>query len=270
MLDFFDNLQKKRAFKKALEEIDLEEASVSKEKHTKDTSIQRIYQTSSSSVVQALPSKIKNPLRKPDTTAVDLKYFKDWRNVSKVSSSNAVYPQTRKIFDDDDDGAEQKINSPVDFAKPSPTISTTEMLNKLSAKPVESDKDEKFGTYFASRVSTNETEQKVSQNVVENDKKPAEDEKQVSSAKNKKTLRELVDIFTQGEIAKNERAKTVETQQKTQTPKQTEAKIKIEVVDLTDKKPEPKPTTKKPTKRKPRGKSKRRFDADVISSVDWK
>ena len=57
-----------------------------------------------------------------------------------------------------------------------------------------------------------------------------------------------------------------------------EARIKVEVIDFTpseepkaEPKPEPKPAPKKAsTPRKPRGKSKKRFDADVISSVNWK
>ena len=82
-----------------------------------------------------------------------------------------------------------------------------------------------------------------------------------------------VDLSSLTDTAKTEALKT-EILKKSEP---TTNKVKVEVMDFSKPKAEPapvkaeaKPAPKKAPARKPRGKSKKRFDADVIGSVDWK
>ena len=64
MFEFFESRENRRAFKKALEEIAMEEASILQGKHTSDTTITRVYKTNDETTGgNAASLKVKNPLR---------------------------------------------------------------------------------------------------------------------------------------------------------------------------------------------------------------
>ncbi len=227
MFEFLQTTEKKSAFKKALNEITHEkpEPIVFSEKRSVEGAPRR-YSTT-----------IKNPLRKPETTAVDLKNFKDWRQVDKVKSDNPVYKKpdpapvpkpapAPKAKDDDEDEIFERFPGGRTFAKDNP-VTTAEVIDRFAVLP----KDEPQTT----------TNRKV-------------------------TLQELVNRFqsSHSEAPKKEPEKEKPAVKVKEEP--VDKNIKVEIVDFSDKKPK----AKTPSKRKPRGKSKKRFDADVISSVDWK
>ncbi len=249
MFEFFESRENRRAFKKALEEIAMEEASILQGKHTSDTTITRVYKTNDETTGgNAASLKVKNPLRKPETTAVDLKNFKDWRKVNKVPSSHPQYPTNKKLFIDEEEDEEPMIKAPSSLEKSSSSVSSLDIISRLSENPAKQETDKSITTYYK-QTQTKE--------------KPKEpDKKQVTN----QNIRELIEKFAPGEIAKHEKLKAEKDALTSSEAK--EAKIKIEVVDFSNKQTPEKP--KKKVNRRPRGKSKRRFDADVISSVEWK
>ena len=290
MLNFFKDRTKMKAFKQALKEVEQETASLSRAKQTKDTSITRTYQSEAKIEEVHGTYKIKNPLKRPETTAIDLKNFKDWRKVDKVDSKQPKYidkpsPIVFKEPEEDDfENFEPKKTIPGgEFKKPEPEIepltsneqvSTLDLAESIYGNKTGAKKDLSAETYL---------QEKERQNF------------------KRKSLREMMSIVAPDSVKEYDKKqeekklteqKLLEEQQK----KQAETKIKVEVVDfekpvkvISSKpiekpipKPEPKPeikvepkveqkpAPKKATTRKPRGKSKKRYDADVISSVNWR
>lgn len=232
MFEFLQTREERRAFKKALKEVESE--------RPEPITFSRVSQEQRVSHVNYSPS-IKNPFRKPETTAIDLKYFKDWRKVNTVSSKNPAYqqpkPKPRPIIDDDDEGAQPAIEFPGETRRTLP-ISSVGIAERFAVKPKDEQKDTDAKTYIQqTRLNRNRTESNFSQ-IIRN------------------VTNELNSI-----------KKQTTTPPPAQTP--VENKVKVEVVDFT-----PKPSVAEPkkpaVKRRPRGKGKRKFDADVITSVDWK
>lgn len=212
MYDFLRTREDQLAFKKALEQIEQEKDLPAV--HTSDTTTQRVYtpiaaQPETEKPVQTQTRyKFRSPVSRPDTSVIDLKNFKNWR----------------------DNNAEPT---------PKPN-SATNILDKY-AKPSNPDTSisQDFDKYFAERLKARPINPYVqTQTKVEEPAKPKIETKQPEPVK--------------VEVVKPEPVKA--------------EPIKIEVIE---KKPEIKENKPK-TNRKPRGKNKRRFDADVISSVDWK
>lgn len=291
MLDFFKDKAKRKAFKQALKEVEQETTLSSHEKHTKDTSIQRVYKSEAKEEVVVGTYKMRTQLSRPETTAIDLKHFKDWRKVDKVESKQPKYIDKRPplIFKDpdedfDDVAFEEEFDEPKkkipggEFKKPEPEVepssepvSTLDIAKSIYPKEIDKNKDMSSSSYMKENakkdfgtLSLKDMLASIAPDTVKN----YEEKKREESLNDKKIIEE-------------EKKKAVET------------KIKVEVVDfekpkkvLTPKplvkeepkkeepkpepKPEPKTEPKKPVNRKPRGKSKKRFDADVISSVNWK
>lgn len=297
MLDFFKDKTKRKAFKQALKEVEQETASISHAKQTKDTSITRTYQSEAKVEEVHGVYKIKSPLKKPETTAIDLKNFKDWRKVETVESKQPKYvgsprPTVLKQPDEDDiDFTEHKKTIPGgEFKKPEPEVepsqgeqvSTLDLADSIYAKQEAKKKDLSSASYA---------------------------KEQADQSFKRKSLREMMSVVSPDTVAKYDAKKEEEkrlTEKKLieeQQKKQAETRIKVEVVDFEKKpakveapkpvvKPEPKvepkpavkvepapqpkveeapkPAPKKTVNRKPRGKSKKRYDADVISSVNWR
>ncbi len=206
MFDFLETREKKRAFRKALDEVT----------HEKPVPLVFRENKANDSAPRVTPVVgIKNPFLKPETTAIDLKNFKDWRNIDKVKSDNKTYkPKNRFSFDEEE----------------------PEMIKDEDVKP------KKFFDRFDEPQTTENKD--TSFNSFMNDTKKIS----------------LQDIINRANAQKK-------TEQSVEKAPETEPTVKVEVVglDKEEKKPE-----KKTTKRKPRGKGKKRFDADVISSIDWK
>lgn len=315
MLDFFDSLEKKKAFKKALQEVKNENQSKS------NNTVSRVYGESSQT------TRYNGPLSKPATDVVDLKHFKDWRKVEKVESNNPVYDSN--LFGSSLKKADQENST----LKTEQTFKSTPVSNFVS-KPENQDRkaSSDFDDFFSKRnIGASE---KVEQN-----KKQTFSDEEVSKAKNtfsrmfedvekKRKAKEetdkqlakdkamLSEILTEMEAKKSEqKLPEVKVEVEDEKQKQQESKangtqngvatvdiknnvsnnsskpetIKVKIRVNTDNNkavvnqavvpPVPsvnsstaKPTTqlKKVVKRKPRGKNKRRFDADVIGSVDWR
>lgn len=212
MVHFFADLEKRKAFKQALKEI--EEDKTDGALHTSNAAVTRVYINPSETPSDAggyVNVRPVSPLRRPETSAVDLKNFKDWRNATAKPATPPTQPEPA--------------------TKPTtPKLTTAQILEKYSIKPATSDRT--IGTdsteYLRNRIAT------LSNNVAKTEPKPA--------------VKEPV---------KPQPEPKVDT-------------VKIEVINSAPAAPTPKPAAKPAVKRKPRGKSRRRFDADVISNVDWK
>ena len=258
-MKFASGFLNKRALKRAFKEIELEDALI--EQLSNGSYVpEREYKTEDEAE-DVKKIKVKGgALSKPQTEAVDLKHFKDWRNVDKVESKNPLYvPKTRKsIFDDEDDGDQPSIESPVQTNKKGLSAIIDSMNKSSDTEEKDTKKDTDIASFFAEKYGAQKTKEKNEPVIVS-------DKKQETPVKSTKT--------TLNDLIRNQKAKQQETQK-------SENVVKIEVVDFADKKEEPKveavkeePKKEEPKKvvnRKPRGKNKRRFDADVISSVDWK
>jgi len=241
MFSFFRKSEYKKAFKRALAEIDQELSASSSAQF--NNIVERTYKTSAPAEKIEGMSKHTNAINKPETTAVDLKHFKDWRNSSNNFNQNSSLPPKRSFnfdFDEDDEGEQPEIDMPGGtFKKSGPSSSSVDLITAIR----ESDKeksvvDTDFDSYFNSIFA--EPKQKT---VIKEDKileKPARRKTNLNTLINKSFA-----------DAEEESKKKPE--------------LKVEVIDFSDEKPK-----KKSVNRKPRGKNKRRFDADVISSVDWK
>lgn len=221
MYEFLETWEKKRAFKKALSEVIKEKPEPLERKVA--APVEASAPEAPKPITPAPVNIIKNPLRKPETTAIDLKYFKDWRHVERVRSNNPLYARPSVRRSTDDDFAQPAIEFPGgNFGRRTPapekTLTNNDIMERFAIKPRETTANRDFKTFIAETLP-----------------KPKEEPKPEPKPEPK-----------------------------------VEQKVKVEVVDLKPKEA-PKPAAAKPaTKRKPRGKGKRRFDADIISSVGWK
>ena len=272
MLDFAGNSFKKRALKKAIKEINKEDFF---KQHASIEKIEpfREYKTKQEADDYKV-LKRNNALSKPQTEAVDLKHFKDWRKVDEVESKNQKYtPKKNFLFDGDDEGEQPEIGAPIGTNK-------NDLVNKIASinksKEKEENKDFDFSSFFKEKYKKQDVA-----NVANVDEAKPQTNK--SSSLKTTSIRDQVKTNL-NELMQKRASQSLDvtpivkekTQPETQSETQSETKsIKVEVVDFTEKKEAPSTkevanVKKLPVKRKPRGKNKRRFDADVISSIDWK
>lgn len=279
MFDLLADSTKRRAMRKAIKELDQEQQIASE-----NTSVvKRAYQEESS--VEKAISQVKNrgAVNKAETTAVDLKNFKNWRSVDSVKSSSPRYvgnpfTKTKFPFYDEDDGDETGIatlgdveegktkaphkdkpqaqpvvrkQEPTPEVKPQPEkpVSSVNLIETLSKKKDEQMSEKTTSNFTQFEIIRNKNQEKLNEFRERAKKKIEEDSKANSvSVNDKKDDANKLKI----EVVVPETKKIVIEKIK---------QVQVEKV----KAPE-----KKPVNRKPRGKNKRKFDADVISSVDWK
>lgn len=265
MFEFISGYLNKKAMKQAIKELDLE---IEESKNI--TSVQPVREYKTNSEAESYKkTKISNALSKPQTDAVDLKNFKNWRNTDKVESQVKAPIKKNTIIDDD--GEQPEIDNPVSVSKKG----IFEKLYDKANNKIDTEKDSSISSFFKEKY--NFSEEKPERIVNENKEK----------TNVKVSLKEIL------ERKKKESLDNKDLKEKEPISEPKENKIKIEVIDFNKDKPkvseEPKKVVKKDeqvkivpvkkvdaqkksktTNRKPRGKNKRRFDADVISSVDWK
>ena len=323
MFDFFDSLEKKRAFKKALEEVREENKEQSK------TGVSRVYSNQS---VEKVPNQTRytGPFNKPSSSVVDLKHFKDWRKVEKVQSNNPVYDANMFKSSLTKNEPEKEEPKPESKPEPKPAPSSSKVVEPVfKSSPVSkyvssaSDEDRNsygdFDDFFTKSTKIVEPEKKVATNKFSDDdekKKKSTFARMFEDIEKKRKANEakkpIVPPVTKEEIKEEEEAeedfilarKKPEQEQKkpeikvqvvqdkptlraeprenneqpkvsvSATPNANTIDTKIHTVPATAPAkpvaPAVKPAVKKTINRKPRGKNKRRFDADVIGSVDWR
>lgn len=322
MFDFFDSLEKKKAFKKALEEVREENNLQSK------TGVSRVYSNENYESVQS-QKRYTGSFSKPATGVVDLKHFKDWRKVDKVQSNNPVYDSTmfKSSLTKNEPEIEQKkpeqkkVEQP-ESKKVEPVFKSSP-VSKYVSSSLDDEKDsfDDFDDFFKKNTKIVEPEK-------EKKKTPSYQFNEAEVAKAKSTFARMFEDIEKKRKANEEKnapapVKPQENKEeeeekedfilarKKQEPEKTNPEVKIHVVDdkptlraeprPNNEKPkvlvsatpnantidikihtvsEPartkttesatKPAVKKTINRKPRGKNKRRFDADVIGSVDWR
>ena len=295
MLDIFDSLEKKKAFKKALQAVKDEDRDKSK------NTVSRVYGESEQT------ARYNGPLSKPATNVVDLKHFKDWRKIDKVESNNPVYDSN--LFD-----SPLKKSEPAQQPKAEPVFKSSPVSNYVS-KPANQDRktSSDFDDFFAKRniKASEKVEEKkktfsdadvekakstfsrMFENVekkkqakINADKELEEDKAELdlilAKMKEKKTEQKLPEVKVEvGQtkqepkpvvvnVRENDAPKTIVTSSNNSEPVRVEIKLHTEPKVAPAPVQKPASAPKKVTKRKPRGKNKRRFDADVIGSVDWR
>lgn len=279
MFDFLDSSFKRRAFKKALKEVNEEvllsdgvaEVSVAK-KHTTDRTITRIYHNMEEQTVvePPKPSYKRNSYAKPESTAVDLRNFKNWRELDNKPKQNMQSPTPafaqNKI--DEDEEEQPVLDNPVSVRRPGFDSSRIlDAISRPSQKKQGTDMD--FSTYSVPKSTGAKT---TIDDIVKNVNERKKAQENIA-----KMINEQTQIVNQPQASEQQVQETTEAvepvkqeESKTDTSKpNVENKIKIEVVDFGDN-IKPATESKKTIIRKPRGKSKKRFDADVITSVGWK
>lgn len=283
MLDFFDNLEKKKAFKKALQEIKEEDDAKSK------NTVTRVYGKNEQT------TRYNGHFSKPATEVVDLKHFKDWRKVDKVESKNPVYdlnlfesplkkvePEQKKAepvfkgssvsnYISKQDGQDRKTYSDFDefFAKRN--IGSSEKVETKNKQTFSDEEVAKAKNTFSRMFEDVERKRKAKKQA---DKQHEDDKDEIdlilSKMEEKKTEQKLPEVKVEVEDKIKEEPKPILTI--VAKPEQKHEETVLHAVQ----KSEPtvqvsKPAVaKKVVNRKPRGKNKRRFDADVIGSVDWR
>ena len=302
MLDFFKDRLKRKAFEQALKEVEQETTSTSREKQTRDTSIQRVYKSEVKEEEVIGTYKIKSPLSKPETSAIDLKHFKDWRKVDKVESKQPKYIDKRpplefkRAPDYDDVYLEEEFDEPKkklpggEFKKPDPElepsaepVSTLDLAREIYPNSSKEQKDMNASSYIKDnarkefgKMSLRDMLTSIAPDTVENyENRKKEEEKKIIDEEKKKAVEtrikvEVVDFDKPKKVLSPKPIPKEEPKVEEKKEPQKEPKVEVKPQPKTVVKATPKPTTKKTTTRKPRGKSKKRFDADVISAVNWK
>lgn len=277
MFDFFDKLENKRAFKKALKEIQ-QEGNPSRS----SASVSRVYSNETSNITGggaggSFP-RYSDGLLKPDSEVVDMKNFKDWRKVERVESNHPVYKD--KLFAGSLKNATDK---PVEKAEPvyEKTIDEDEQKSIVDFLHDDEEKqDRKARNDFMSFMLKKSDEKEEQKTVVQ---KPEENKQPENKPEEKNQFKLLYEEIQRRKAEAAKRSAVIVQPEQNQEVKPAPAPVKVEEVKKVEPeiaKPEIKPVVgemaepKKPAKkvvnRKPRGKNKRRFDADVIGSVDWR
>jgi len=255
MFGFLNSRINKKALKKAMLELE-EEALISNQVQVESVKL-REYKTNSEDAYKQL--KRSSVLAKPQTESVDLKNFKDWRNKNTDSKvTNKPFSNMVSFSDDDDEGEQPAIENPVATKK----INIIDKIASINKAVDKTEKDDsKMSDFFREKYQVNipSKEEPVKQNT-----QNVNVDKTFVRTGVKTTLNELLKK-NQANKQISSSVNDIKQEAKVELPKNSD-KIKVEVVNFY----EPESKTKKIVNRKPRGKNKRRFDADVISSVDWK
>lgn len=253
MPKIFDKLENRRAFRKALKEIKSEKPVVKK------NSVTKVYGNEPETVASSSGPRYQGPLSKPNTAVVDLKNFKDWRNVDKVQSESPEFKG--KLFEEPRPA--KAFNSAAAYRE---EIERPNINRFMSGNPVE-ERESVPGGFNANMLGRHDTEtpEERMQRMLKN----LEERRRAASAR----LKEIEGLEAKPEPkveVKQQKPETVVSEIKQEpmveqkpAPKVTAPEQPIKV--------EPKPApVKKVTNRKPRGKGKKRFDVDVITSIDWR
>lgn len=235
MLDFFDKLENKRAFKRALKEIEAEDSN-------RAQTATRVYKSNEGA---SISRPCASAAAKPLSNAVDLKYFEDWNKVDKVESKNPSYRESSFRVREPEKKSEPKSYS---------HESLTDILSK--DKVVEEKSNRESYSSFLSAKSEN---------------KEGKSSSSISELFAEMQRRRAAVMQSDAPKVSEPEVKEEKPQQQIQPQENPKSEIKVEVIDkVPETEVAKKAVTKPKTNRRPRGKSKRRFDADVISSVDWR
>lgn len=295
MLDFFKDNKKRKAFKKALNIFDNEEKEFSSSQYTQNDSFVREYKTEDG---ESTSVKFSHALNKPSTSAIDLKNFKNWREVNTVESSHPMAPKKPPVkYQADEDGGDLGgFNfpsggrpEPQPRPQPKPENKMASILNSGSDKnpsgvellksllPQQNNfktKDSDIKDYVRENFSVSESKPRVSYSDILDKVLSEKKRKQESNAvtqidlPNKLVVEVVVPEKQEPEVVKEEVIKEVPVVKEVVKEVIKEVPVVKEVIKEVIKEVPAKPKTTTP--RKPRGKSKKRFDADIVSSVDWK
>lgn len=322
MFDLLANSTKIRAIKKAIKELEIEQELA----QLNEGGIKKEYQVETPQIEPATTyNKRITALRKAETTAVDLKNFKDWRKSSSVVSSNPKYkgnPFTKTDFDDDDEG-DDFVNPFKDVRSSSDSLRQRGLLKPRTQKEDKKEDDQyELGRedQQPSDISDEEIKDINEEDTTIETKEEIKDSKPYREVGNVSLLSSLssssnydrrAETFSQFEANRLKRQQSIKSlsalarqvvdtkvdqiqddslilSQKVKVEGENDSKIKIEVVapdktvtavkepvkantEILKVKVAPiEPKKKNLVKRKPRGKNKYKFDADVITSVDWK
>ena len=265
MLNFFEKLEDKIAFKRAIKEVEEESA-----KTTRSGTVTRVYHNNEFS--SPLPKTKVKPFGGDE---VDTKYFKDWRY------EDSLEPGVHETyFTDEITGHKENKNKIYDF-----DLEEKQGENGDVDKPAD-DKDSQSDAEFKKSIFEGIDK---NNDLKRNDLKSFPDYKSYFAAKLKEKLNKTFDSDKADikEEKNNEKSSSVAAVATTQVVESEQSKQdREEIKDKLDqiiqslrKKPdeetqkvaEPVVQVKKSTtKRKTRGKGKRKFDADVITNVDWR
>lgn len=279
MFDLLANSTKRKAMRKAIKELDLEQ-QIAREN---SSVIKRAYQDESLIEKAVNPIKNRSVVNKAETTAVDLKNFKNWRTVDSVKSSSPKYvgnPFTKTKFpfyDEDDEGEDAGVSTlgEVEDSKSKveqkQTLKTqTDIKKKEESKPAIAQTQKSINSVGLIESLSKKKDEPISE-------KTTSDFTQFEIIRNKN--QEKLNSFRDKVTKKIEEEKIKNNLSSSVVKDESENKLKIEVVVPETKKivvekikqvEKVKAPEKKPVNRKPRGKNKRKFDADVISSINWK
>lgn len=277
MFDFFKDLEKKKAFLRALREVDEEDnigVSVNEEKVKKSSarSVERVYHSmvkEEETIGSKEMVKPKTAFHKPETTAVDLKNFKDWRKVKTVESKQPNFGPSRRrlLFDDIDEGVgESKLEFPGgNFEyKAEPGIDSTNVISSMNPQKEEVKSARSSLRDILARASERKN--------VANDFNSESEALTTSASPFKRTKaiesneKPIVEPKVKVEVVDFDHLTNPEKLEKVSEVKLNEDKPNEEKVS----KPSVKSNAAAVAKKRTRGKAKKRFDADVINSVDWK
>lgn len=288
MLKAIKSIEHKKALKKALKELE-NNHHVNKRSTDSNSNVSKVYSRDT--------SRVNSAFTKPSTEVIDLKEFKNWRKVEKVESNNPVYHDQlfkSSLSKNDDQFFDDVVQKPInvssfvgnqtneertpstDFSK---YFSEKRKINveKESSQKVKND-DEKFESAkstFAKmfeevekikQLAKQNRQEKVEDEVRETDKTQADvDETELVLQKSETIEEKLPEVKVEIDEAK---PKLKVLPKESEHEKILKAEPKHVSVDIS--KPVSSTTVKRQTNRKPRGKNKRKFDADVVGSVDWR
>lgn len=258
MLDFFTKLEEKHAFKKAVKEL-------KKTGFNFDSTISRVYHN------DITPNKSLNvSLNSGDM--VDTTYFKDWRGDNKLADIESDIVSNEFVSEDelsqtDSENTDNKVENIEKIVENTTQILDEEYDDKLkknslidifdknnNLKPNYSD-IESFRNYLDIALDRNVEEEKIE----ESEESVADS---ISEEVNDNELNAQTDyMHARQEISKKLNQALHNAEKKDMST--------IHIVS----KQKPKKTnnnTASVTGKRTRGKAKRKFDADVITSIDWR
>lgn len=288
MLKSIKSIEHKRALKKALKEI--EGNHQVKSSTASNSNVSKVYSRDT--------TRVNSAFTKPSTEVIDLKEFKNWRKVEKVESNNPVYRDQlfkSSLSKNDEQFFDDVVQKPINVSsfvgnqtneerKPSTDFSKyfaekrkndVEKESSQKAKN-ENEKFESAKSTFAKmfeevekrkQLAKQNRQEKVEDEVRETEKTQEDvDETELVLQKSETIEEKLPEVKVEIEEAKP-KLKVLPKEPEQEKIEKAEPKQHVSV-DVS--KPVASTTVKKQVNRKPRGKNKRKFDADVVGSVDWR
>lgn len=254
MLNFFEKIEDKIAFKRAIKEVEEEGIDPSVK------SITRVYYTDT--INNTKPNNIGDGKK----DQVDTKYFKDWRNeeVLEPGVHETNFDDTfndrlknnakaKPVYVEED----EEDNSSTDKKETDDKDSLLDKIDKNNSLARDSQRITDYRSYFASKLKENLQRKSDIDDMTKPDEKASDNQtgkiiteaRIIESEQSKQDREDIKDKLDQ--IIKSLSGKNVETSQTTVVEPVVQVK-------------------KSTTKRRTRGKGKRKFDADVITNIDWR